>query len=133
MIEPIFIKENSLLLKKAEHFIGKDRFERIGMLKFSIYLFDSKMHDNRVDDRIYEMIEILYSEFVSQFNTQYVIAICEEFDLIKYDEEIPEYNMIVKANINKDDIIIGASFEEYKKCVLKDFIIKFERIIKNGY
>ena len=134
MIEPIYLKENSLLLKKAEHFIGKDKFERIGILKFSIHLFDSNLNDKRVDDRIYEMIEILYSEFVPHLSTQYVIAICEEFDLIKYDEEIPEYNTMVKVDVNKEEIpyIIGATFEEYKENILKDFIIKFERI-KDGY
>ena len=136
MIESSFLKEKSLLLKTAEHFIGKNRFERIGVVKFSVCVFDSDLNDERVNKEIYDRIEVLYSEFVSQYNKQYVIAISDDFDLVDRDEIIPEYKVIISYVVKECSGDIGdfsltkiIEFDEFVEQITKDFVIKFERVL----
>lgn len=120
--ESIVYKDDSLLLKKAGYFMGHRSYEKIGIIKFSILFFDSKINNDVIDKAIEDKIEILYGEYDDVMQQQNVICICDEFEWIHRDNYIPEYRVVVKRNVY--DFIFMDSID--RKDV--EFEIIFERI-----
>ena len=129
---PYLYNKDSLLNKDVGYFIGNSKSERLGLLKFSVMVFDTVMNNNAVNVEIYNRLEILYSEFVPVFSSQHVIAISDDFDLVGGDEFIPEYKTIVifdNKNMVDSCKRFALGFDEFVEQVTKDFAIKFERVL----